>query len=134
MGGYGAMKASLLYPERYGGCICLSGAFDIASFAPNVTLAEWKAIFGYDLEDFESLRTTDHDVYKLAADNKRAGKEFVKTYMWCGDDDFLLDNSVRFHALLSDLGISHKYVQSEGDHSWKWWDLHIRDVLSFFLD
>ena len=132
MGGYGAVKAALTYPEKYSGCICLSGALDISTFSRH-SLDEWRAIFGYDLTDIKELRGSRHDVYTLAEKNAREGKQFPKIYMWCGDDDFLLDNSIRFDALLTDLGVEHKYVQSEGNHSWAWWDMHIQDGLDHLL-
>ena len=133
MGGYGAVKAALTYPECYGGCICLSGALDIATFKHH-SVQEWRAIFGYDLTSAEELRGSVHDVYTLAEENARKGVEFPKMYMWCGDDDYLLENSIRFDALLTSLGVEHKYEQSEGNHSWHWWDMHIRDGLDYVLN
>ncbi len=133
MGGYGAVKAALCHPERYGGCICLSGALDIASFRYH-SLEEWRAIFGYDLTSSEQIRGSRHDIYALAEANARDGKPFPKLYMWCGNDDYLLENSIRFDKQLTDLGVEHRYDQSEGNHSWKWWDLHIQDGLHFLLD
>ena len=132
MGGYGAVKAALTHPDFYGGCICLSGALDIASFVHH-SIEEWRAIFGYDLASTEELRGSKHDVYALAKSNAHEGKPFPKLYMWCGDDDYLLENNIRFDALLTELGIDHRYDQSEGDHSWQWWDMHIQDGISYLL-
>lgn len=132
MGGYGAVKAALTYPERYGGCICLSGALDVASFQHH-SLEEWRAIFGYGLGSTEELRGSRHDVYALAKNNANDGKPFPKLYMWCGNDDYLLKCSILFDELLNKLGVEHRYEQSEGDHSWRWWDMHIQDGLDFLL-
>ena len=133
MGGYGAVKAALTHPDNYGGCICLSGALDIASFGHH-SLEEWRAIFGYGLTSTEELRGSRHDVYSLAENNAREQKPFPKLYMWCGDDDYLLSSSTRLDKLLIELGVEHKYEQSEGNHSWQWWDLHIQDGLRYLLD
>ena len=133
MGGYGAVKAALSYPERFGACICLSGALDISTFEHH-SIDEWRAIFGYDLKSIRELRGSCHDVYTLAERNAKEGKPFPKLYMWCGDDDFLLGNSICFDKLLTDLGVEHRYEQSEGDHSWRWWDMHIQDGLDYVLD
>lgn len=132
MGGYGAVKAALTYPERYCGCICLSGALDISTFKHH-SIDEWRAIFGYDLNSITELSGSRHDVYTLAEKNAREGKPFPKLYMWCGDSDYLLENSICFDKLLTDLGVDHRYEQSEGDHSWKWWDMHIQDGLDYVL-
>ena len=133
MGGYGAVKAALSFPERYAGCICLSGALDISTFKHH-SIEEWRAIFGYDLTSAEELRGSRHDVYTLAQKNAREGREFPKMYMWCGDNDYLLDNSIRFDSLLTSLGVEHKYEQSEGDHSWRWWDMHVQDGIKYVLE
>lgn len=132
MGGYGAVKAALSYPECYGGCICLSGALDIATFRHH-QIEEWRSIFGYDLKSAEELRGSRHDVYTLAESNAREGKLFPKLYMWCGESDYLLGNSIRFDKLLTELGVEHMYEESEGDHLWSYWDLHIQDGLHYVL-
>ena len=132
MGGYGAVKAALTHPESYGGCICLSGALDISSFKHH-SIEEWRAIFGYDLQSAEELRGSRHDVDALAEANAKSGKKFPRIYMWCGDSDYLLENSIRFDSLLTSLAVEHRYDQSEGDHSWRWWDMHIQDGLDYIL-
>lgn len=132
MGGYGAVKAALTYPEFFGGCICLSGALDIAALKHH-SVEEWRAIFGYDLTSIEELRGSRHDVYAIAKANAEEGKPFPKLYMWCGDSDHLLDSSIRFDSLLTELGVEHRYDRSEGDHSWRWWDMHIQDGLDYVL-
>lgn len=132
MGGYGAVKAVLTHPESYGGCICLSGALDISTFQHH-SIGEWRSIFGYDLKEISELRGTKHDVYALAEKNKQDGKPFPKIYMWCGENDYLLNNSIRFDKLLTQLGVEHRFDLSEGDHSWRWWDLHIQDGLHYIF-
>ena len=132
MGGYGAVKAALSYPEQYGGCICLSGALDIPTFKHH-SIEEWRAIFGYELKNIPQLRGSKHDVYALAESNAREGKPFPRLYMWCGESDYLIDSSILFDRLLTALGVEHKYEQSEGDHSWHWWDMHIQDGLDYLL-
>lgn len=133
MGGYGAVKAALRCPEKFGGCASLSGAFDI--FAPrrlNI-FDEWKGIFDFDLEDPEQLRGSIHDVYALARKNAEEGIPFPKMYLWCGESDGLLCANREMHDLLDELQVPHAYEESEGNHSWKWWDLHIQDALRYLL-
>lgn len=132
MGGYGAMKIAMTYPEKYCGCATLSGALDIVRENRARNLEEWRALFGYDLQDFAELNGSKHDVYALVAKNHKEGKPFPKLFVWCGTEDELICNSRRLKAQLDELGIEHYYAESEGDHSWKWWDLHIQEVLKFF--
>lgn len=133
MGGYGAIKAALSYPESYGYCASLSGALDIASSKRLIDLNEWRGIFGFSLENASELRGSRHDIFALAKENAEKKFPFPKLFMWCGESDFLLDANRDFHALLNDLGVDHSYNESEGDHSWKWWDLHIQSALKFLI-
>lgn len=133
MGGYGAMKIALTHPESFCGCASLSGALDITRKNRDRNLDEWRALFGYDLQDFDQLLGTEHDVFALVRKNHAAGLPFPKLYLWCGTEDPLIFNNHWMRDLLQELNIAHTYSESEGDHSWKWWDLHIQDVLEFFF-
>lgn len=133
MGGYGAIKAALCCPERFGACASLSGALDIADFSRNRPLEEWRGIAGFALQSVAELKGSRHDIFALAKQNHAAGKPFPKLYMWCGEQDSLIRHNDRFHALLDELGVEHSYTTSEGNHSWQWWDLHIQDALQHLL-
>ena len=133
MGGYGALKIALTYPDSYCGCITLSGALDITRENRPRDLNEWRALFGYELQDFAELNGTKHDVYALVDKNHAAGLPFPKLYIWCGTEDGLIHNNHRLRDQLEKLGIDHLYEESEGDHSWKWWDLHIQDGLEYLF-
>lgn len=134
MGGYGAMKAAFSYPEKYGACISLSGSLDITRKGRPCNVNEWRSIFGFDMESPLELEGSEHDLYALAAKNKTEGKEFPKLYMWCGTEDGLIDVNRSFDRHLTELGVSHKFESSEGDHSWRWWDLHIQGALEWILN
>ncbi|MBO5221916.1 MAG: esterase family protein [Clostridia bacterium] len=131
MGGYGAVKCALRCPEKYGYCASLSGAMDIALRAER--LME-EGVFGAEFLDESSQRRKECDLFMLAKENKEKCLPFPKLYQWCGTEDRLLDENRRYHALLEQLEIPHKYEESEGNHSWKWWDLHIQDALRYFFE
>ncbi len=135
MGGYGALKVALTYPERFAGCASLSGALDITRKNRPLNMPEWKSIFDFNMESALELEGSKHDIYALARKNHDAGVEFPKMYIWCGTEDSpqLFKNNQDFHRLLDELEIEHYYEESEGDHSWKWWDLHIQDALRFLF-
>jgi putative tributyrin esterase len=81
----------------------------------------------------EDLLGGPMDIYAMARRNAEDGKPFPKLYMWCGEQDNLIKHNDRYHALLNELGVEHLYETSEGNHSWKWWDLHIQDALNYLL-
>lgn len=131
MGGYGAFKAALTYPEQYGACISLSGSLDITRKGRTCDLNEWKSIFGFDLESPLELEGSEHDLFALASRDKREGKQLPRIYMWCGTEDHLIGTNRLFDEHLTKLGIDHIFKTSEGDHTWRWWDLHIQDALEW---
>lgn len=134
MGGYGAVKIALLCSEAFGGFAALSATLDIIIRDPLHPLNYKKGIFGYDLESYEDIRGTDHDLFALVKKKHAEGIEMPRMYLWCGDSDQNIDPYNRYHALLNELGIDHLYEHSEGDHSWKWWDLHIQDALKYLFN
>ncbi len=131
MGGYGAMKACLTYPDKYFGCIALSGAFDIENMARNLITDEWKYIFG--MNEPEELRETKHDVFHLARVAAENGVKPPKIYMWCGYGDFIHESSEKMDKVLTDCGIDHLYEKSEGDHSWGYWDKYVCHGIDYVL-
>ena len=134
MGGYGAMKAALLCPDTFGLCACLSGSFDITRRRHTpAPLAEWRAIFGFDLESTLDLEGSCHDLYELARRSGTTGLTFPKLYLWCGTEDGLIRANREFHELLNSFDIEHLYEEGKGDHSWQWWDMHIQDALEYLL-
>ena len=133
MGGYGAIKAAFTHPEVFGGCATLSGALDIASLDRIFNINEWRGIFGFGLEGAAELKGSKHDVFALVENAAKEGTVMPKIYSWCGESDWLFECNNRFSAHLCELGIEHKYEVSEGDHSWKWWDMHIQDAMDHLL-
>jgi len=134
MGGYGAVKAALHCPDKYFACASLSGSLDITRKGRALNLEEWRAIFNFDLQAGSELEGTVHDLYHLTRMKKEEGIEFPKFYFWCGTEDILIRINREYRDLLVELGVEHCYKESEGNHSWKWWDLHIQDALRVLLD
>ncbi|MBR5453906.1 MAG: esterase family protein [Clostridia bacterium] len=133
MGGYGAVKAALTCPEKYGYCGGLSASLDITREGKPYDLNEWRSIFGFELNDARELAGTKHDIFALLKKNYEEKKELPDFYTWCGTEDGLLTVNKKFSAALDEYGYKHKFEYSEGNHSWKWWDLHIKDVFRYCL-
>lgn len=134
MGGYGAMKVAFSYPERYGCCISLSGSLDITRKGRPCDINEWRSIFGFDMNSPLELEGSRHDLYALTSKAKGEGKQLPKLYMWCGTEDHLIDVNRSFDRHLTELGVAHTFETSEGDHSWKWWDLHMQGALEWMMN
>lgn len=131
MGGYGAMRSALLYPERYAAAASLSGALDAAAFAEATELeriAWMRQVFG---EKFRELRGTEIDLLAQLQRAKDASIDLPSLFACCGADDFILEQSRAFAQQCSQSDIPLKYIENEGDHNWAYWDRMIREVLDW---
>lgn len=123
MGGYGAFKIALSYPERYAGAASLSGAMDIRRvFGDAEHMAESQAVFGTCIQ-------ADNDLYHLA--ERCAEKNlFPKLYQCCGTEDFLYEDNIRFRDFIAEKANDrYFYTERNGAHTWDFWEQSIQDVL-----
>lgn len=129
MGGYGAMKLALRASDTFSWGASLSGAVDIAEFVKgNIgERAYWGDIFG----PTEAVPGSFNDLFQAAEDLKASGKPLPNLYMWCGTEDFLYGENLRFRDHLRKLGYPLTYEDAPGDHQWKYWDVKIQTVLNW---
>lgn len=121
MGGYGAVKLGLKYPDIFGSVASHSGALDIAALCRESLCAELQVIFP------NGKVRADEDPFVMAA--KPLPKPAL--YFDCGVNDFLIEQNRRFHAHLQNLGVAHTYKEFPGEHTWEYWDKHIVGALMF---
>ncbi|HMB95891.1 MAG TPA: alpha/beta hydrolase family protein, partial [Tepidisphaeraceae bacterium] len=126
MGGYGALRAALGYPDRFVSANSHSGAVLHGS-------KKWKRGTNFDWTDIYGTdpRGTNHDLLKLAADAKRRGKKLPRLLIDCGLDDVLLNENREFHSKLDSLGVANDYIEFPGGHDWDYWEIHIREAIAF---
>lgn len=127
MGGFGALKTALTYPERYAGVGSFSGAVDldaILKYSGTSVLRsrEAIAIFGP-----EQVVGPENDLKQLAS---QAGS-LPEIYLSCGEQDLLYGVNNALHAHLEELGIPHRYDHRPGEHTWDFWDQSIRDCMAY---
>lgn len=124
MGGYGALKLALKYPDRFCSVVSHSGALGIAHepFPPDLE-PELTRLFG------SHPQGGPEDVFALAARLDPAQRPAIR--FDCGKEDFLLQQNRDFHEHLVRLGIPHEYEEFPGGHSWDYWDLHVQEAIAF---
>ena len=129
MGGYGALRISLAYPQTFATAVSHSGAVMHGSrnhprIGGALDDAEFRRIFGDHPVD------SDHDLIALA---RRAvkGNKLPKIRIDCGVDDQLLADNRAFHSKLVALRIEHEYEEFPGAHNWEYWDQHVQEALAF---
>jgi len=131
MGGYGALKCILTYPERYAGCAAFSSLMDIKEYIHSgdvIAKRIGNALFG------EGKEPTDcDDLFKLAEKCADDGKKLPEIYMSCGKGDVLYRQNVRFAEHLKALKIDSEFDAWEGIHDWKFWNEAIQKAIKKFF-
>jgi S-formylglutathione hydrolase FrmB len=130
MGGYGAIKLALKYPDMFCSATAHSGCHAVVrnlmaqgKFPEDEKLTlELLRIYGHS-------PSPDDDPFALAERVDRSQLPAMR--LDCGREDFLLQHNRDFHAHLERLGIAHEYKEFPGDHTWDYWDLHIQEAIAF---
>lgn len=137
MGGYGAMKMALTYPERYKAAATFSGALAVPHMLLNKFSEDeepWMQrlnkdlplIYGYDTD----ITGTKDDVFALATMAKEEGNALPELYVSCGTDDFVYPATESFRDLLTSLAIPFVYEERPGFHEWGFWDEEVRRFMT----
>lgn len=127
MGGFGALKCALSYPDRYAGCGSFSGALRMDSEILRNVLkqAELEALVGKSCK-----AGPENDLLGLAS---RAEK-LPPIYLSCGEQDRLYPMTVEFAGHLEKLGAAYRFDHRPGTHSWEFWDRSLRDCFAYLFE
>jgi len=120
MGGYGALKFALKYPQLFAFAGSLSGAFDAPKRTDNASIMK---SFG----PVNSSTREANDLERLAA--VVGPSALPRMYFDCGTNDPWLSANRRLHADFQRLGINHEYRELPGTHDWAYWNRQIRELL-----
>lgn len=133
MGGYGALKVALSFPERYAAAVSFSGVTDIAyrfcdcGFWPEDGVANWGADYK------KTLPGSRNDLYTLVREVESCGDARPVIRQICGTEDYLYRDNIRFRDfMLSRTGWDYDYAEDTGSHWWDFWDRKLPGVLDFF--
>lgn len=133
MGGYGALKFGVKYPQMFAFAASFSGALDAAVW----TESDLKN-FGTELprsimETFGPADNPAHaanDLTKLVTEFPAERlKELPYLYLDCGTEDGLLIFSRNLSGLFVKRKIPHEFRQLPGIHNWVYWDAQVREAL-----
>ncbi|NMB97406.1 MAG: esterase family protein [Clostridiaceae bacterium] len=140
MGGYGAFKLALSYPERYAAAASLSGAVDIAELAREMhkeytktnnenVISDAKLIFG----EYLSVEGSKNDLFYLAENVAKSNGPKPRLYQCCGTEDFLYKHNIKFRDFCRKLSLDLVYEEESATHEWGYWDMKIQSVLKFMF-
>lgn len=125
MGGFGALKCALTYPERYAGCGSFSGVTDLEGMRalPDGSLRSWEfdALLGAGKQ-----AGAENDLFLLAEK-----KNLPPIYLSCGEQDRLYGLNVKFAQHLEKLGVQYRFDHRAGAHTWDFWDQSLQDCMNW---
>jgi S-formylglutathione hydrolase FrmB len=136
MGGYGALKYALKYPDQFAFAASISGALnptastdDHPGFAWDILRPSINTVYGPK----DSQTRAANDLHKIAHNIKAAQiASLPYLYFDCGTEDGFIDTNRELAAILLEKKIPHQYRQLPGGHNWEYWDTQIREVLLLF--
>ena len=126
MGGYGAMKLALRFPDRFAAVGSFSGATDVRS-RMNATPEENPEAYALTAGHFRA----EDDLFSLTAQAAKQHVALPAIYMTMGLSDFLYEDCKRFRQQMDFLKIPYVYEEWAGVHDWNVWDRSIKQFLQF---
>lgn len=137
MGGFGALRFSMLYPDIFGVCVGFQSAIDTDYQFKSMLESDYKKfhehIYGKKntKEDYiDAFFYKNQPLYiaqKLSSDSLNK----VKWYIQCCDNDYHSGPNAELHVLFRNKKINHEYRVSNGKHSRKCVEGSLQDALKF---
>jgi putative tributyrin esterase len=119
MGGYGAVKFALKYPELFAFAGSLSGALNAAQNL-DALRPEFRTKLLEVFSNEGSSTRAENDVFRLL--DKPNHTTYPYLYLACGTADSFLDVNRAFAHQLSSQKIAYEYHETPGGHAWEYWD------------
>lgn len=129
MGGMGAMKMALTYPDRYFAAGSFSGVLDYTD-VELVNVERMKAEFPFMLPMMDDPSNSPLNPTALLNGEKHKN---LKLYVSCGLQDSLLPTSYRFLEKAEKEGLAVESCFEDGTHEWGFWNRHVQRFIEFAL-
>jgi S-formylglutathione hydrolase FrmB len=125
VGGYGAIKAGLLVPEKFSVAAAFSGAMDVYKVFESMNKKLAEDVFG----EKDKIKNSSNDLFEAAEKFLKSKKYKSKFYMWCGLEDFQYEANIKFKEYALSLGLPLTYEEAPGEYNWKHWDSCLEDFI-----
>lgn len=137
MGGFGALRNGLFYPNRFGAVVALSSALitdEVAQMKEGehngvAPYSYYRHIFG----DTNKVRGSDKDPKYLAKACLENGVT-PRVFLACGSEDFLYENNCDYHNYLEEIGYKHAWRITPGVHNFDFWNTAMQAALKWVKD
>ena len=129
MGGYGALRTALTYPQKFASANSHSGAVAAGRHTEPRPDTAWGQYFDDIFGPASAAsRGGPHDLVALATAAHAAGT-LPQLLIDCGESDFLFQDNLDVTADLAAAGVPHTFRRFPGAHDWDYWADHVRDAV-----
>lgn len=129
MGGYGAIKIGLTYPQRYAAVGSFSGVLSLEPLKLALT-SDMKNEFSFMLPALADTDSSELNPTALLDAEKHRG---MKMYIACGLQDALMETNLMFKKRAEKLGLNFDYSFTNGNHEWDYWDEQLKGFIKYAL-
>jgi S-formylglutathione hydrolase FrmB len=133
MGGYGAFKFGLKYPDRFAFAGSISGAFAVTNYTEKETGkgSAWETFLKlFGPVGSETRQKNDlFELIQLIAPGQVTSLPYF--YFDCGTEDapVIFNSNHELNERMLQKKIPHEYRELPGNHSWGYWDSQVQEVL-----
>lgn len=126
MGGYGALKAGLLGPDKFGAAASFNGSLDVLRIYESLEDRLAADIFGPK----DGLQGSQNDLWAAAEHLAASDKARPELYLWCGAEAEQLETHRSFQEHAQRLGLPVTNETLESVSSWKQRDNGLEQLLN----
>lgn len=133
MGGYGAFKFALKYPQLFDFAGSVSGAFDAPFWSDESTGPNWDEYaesIGRIFGDAASVTRSENRIDALASAAVETGKARIPfLYFDCGEDDPFIAANKKLAGFFAAASLEHEFQSLAGGHDWTYWNERLPNLL-----
>lgn len=136
MGGYGAMKLALTYPERYRAAASMSGVLDAAGLMEDTALTaqiELDRVMEWCYGSLDGAVRPENSL-ELLMERACAAAHAPVLFQCVGTEDFLYKVNQNFRQRAQAAGLSLTYREGPGAHDWDYWEARLPEVFAWLYE
>lgn len=130
MGGYGAYKFGLSFPEKFAAIGGVAGSYHAEyryQGKVNTVSTLCEALYG----DPPAITPEVHDIFTMLENLKKSGREIPRLYTCCGTEDRRYQDSVDLKEFADRIGVPLTFEHGHGRHDDVFFDEYIQRILNW---
>jgi putative tributyrin esterase len=137
MGGYGAIRNGLRYPETFGAIIAHSSALitdEVSAMVPGSgnAIASYE-YYRHTFGEPKKIPGSDKDPKYLAKVCLQKGTPIPRIFLACGSEDFLYNQNSDYHDYLVSINYPHEWFVKPGVHDFDFWNQSMQASVDWLI-